>query len=103
MAGASQGKPATAEPLAYSQAVHDLALAGRSRAALDAFRAGAARWPRERISLLAWGNAEYAAGILDQAEKAFRQAARVKAKLEDAMKKAKDFKPDLDKKELENP
>ena len=65
--------PATAKPLAYSQAVQDLALTGRSRAALDAFRAGAARWPRERISLLAWGNAEYAAGFLNQAEKAFRQ------------------------------
>jgi hypothetical protein len=38
-----------------------------------------------------------------EAEKAFRKAAKVKAKLEDAMKKAKDFKPDIDKKELENP
>ena len=37
-----------------------------------------------------------------EAEKAFRQAAKEKAQLEDAMKKGKDFKPDVDKKELEN-
>jgi len=66
--------PATAEPLAYSRAVHDLALAGHSHAALNAFRASAGRWPRERISLMAWGNAEYTSGSLERAEKAFRQA-----------------------------
>jgi amino acid transporter len=38
-----------------------------------------------------------------EAEKAFRQAAKAKAKLEDAMKIVKDFKPDADKKELESP
>jgi amino acid transporter/SOS response regulatory protein OraA/RecX len=38
-----------------------------------------------------------------EAEKAFRKAAKAKAKLDDAMEKAKDFKPDVDKKEVENP
>jgi len=37
-----------------------------------------------------------------EAEKAFRQAAKAKAKLEDAIKIVKDFKPDADKKELES-
>jgi hypothetical protein len=38
-----------------------------------------------------------------EAEKAFRKAAKLKARLEEAIKKAKDFKPDIDKKELESP
>jgi hypothetical protein len=38
-----------------------------------------------------------------EAEKAFRQAVKAKAQLEDAVKKVKDFKPDVDKKGLENP
>jgi hypothetical protein len=38
-----------------------------------------------------------------EAEKVFREAAKARAQLEDAMKKVKDFKPDADKKELENP
>ena len=38
-----------------------------------------------------------------EAEKAFRQAVKAKSQLEDAVKKVKDFKPDVDKKGLENP
>jgi hypothetical protein len=38
-----------------------------------------------------------------EAEKAFRQAVKAKAQFEDAVKKVKDFKPDVDKKGLENP
>jgi hypothetical protein len=38
-----------------------------------------------------------------EAEKVFRQAVKAKAQLEDAMKKVKDFKPDADQKELEDP
>jgi len=76
---------ATAEPFVYSQAVHDLELAGQSAAALIAFRAAARRWPRERIILMAWGNAEYASGSMKQAEKAFRQAVLYYPKSADAL------------------
>jgi len=38
-----------------------------------------------------------------EAEKVFRQSVNAKAQLEGVLKKVKDFKPDADKKELEDP
>ena len=38
-----------------------------------------------------------------EAEKVFRQAVNAKAQLKGVLKKIKDFKPDADKKELEDP
>lgn len=65
--------PATAEPLAYMQAVHALEQTGKIEQALIANRVAAKHWADDRTVLMAWGNAEYGAGYLEQAEHAFRQ------------------------------
>ena len=66
--------PVTARPLAYIQAVHALEQGGKPQLALSAFRSAVQQWPENKTTLMAWGNAEYGAGNLEQAENAFRQA-----------------------------
>ena len=69
--------PATVEPAAYLQAVHDLESISPPGAAVPAYRAGVQRWPRDAAAWLALGNALYAGGDYPNAQHAFRTATRV--------------------------
>lgn len=63
--------PVTAQPLEYTRASQSLLTSAPGTAALEAFRAGAKRWPQESIVLMALGNAEFAAGHYARADQAF--------------------------------
>jgi tetratricopeptide (TPR) repeat protein len=65
--------PVGTEPLDYVQAVHALEQTGNIEQALLAYRTAVQCWPDDKTALMAWGNAEYGAGHLEQAEDAFRQ------------------------------
>ncbi len=67
--------PATAEPAALLQAANALEQAKRPESAALAYGAVLARWPDNFAALMGWGNARYAAGDLEAASGAFRQAA----------------------------
>lgn len=76
--------PATVEPLPYLNAVHALEASGEERLALNAYRVAAEEWPEDPSVLMAWGNAEYAAGYLRQAETAFHWVITLQPRTADA-------------------
>lgn len=63
--------PATAEPLPWVEAVHELEEIGRAEQARTGYRAATERWPGFRPAWFALGNAEYAAGEHAAAREAF--------------------------------
>jgi len=69
--------PATAEPLRWLQAVHELERSNDIAAALPGYRAATERWPGSVESWLALGNATYAAGNMDESVAAFTRAAEI--------------------------
>lgn len=52
--------PATAEPLSYLEAAHDLELTGQQAAAFSAYQAAFTRWPDQPAAPLGMGNIAYA-------------------------------------------
>jgi tetratricopeptide (TPR) repeat protein len=66
--------PATARPLPYLQAAHDLETSGQAAAAHKAYQAATRRWPDAPRTWLALGNSDYAAADYTAAVAAFRQA-----------------------------
>jgi tetratricopeptide (TPR) repeat protein len=66
--------PASARPLAYLQAAHDLETSGQTAAARRAFQAATRRWPDAPRAWLALGNSRYAAAEYPAAVTAFRRA-----------------------------
>jgi len=69
--------PATAEPLAYLRAAHDLEQVASPAAARAAWLAGTRTWPDSFRAWMALGNSHYAAHEFSQAVAAFRRAARL--------------------------
>ncbi|MBW2282565.1 MAG: PA2778 family cysteine peptidase [Deltaproteobacteria bacterium] len=67
--------PARADEPVYLRAALGLELAGRPVEAAAAFDAATARWPDSLGAWMGLGNARYASGDLDGAERAFRSAA----------------------------
>ncbi len=67
--------PATAAEGPVLRAAAGLERAGQQRAAATVYRRIAERWPHSLPALIGLGNARYANGDLDQAERAFRRAA----------------------------
>jgi tetratricopeptide (TPR) repeat protein len=63
--------PATAAPLEYTKASHDLDVSGFKKEALLAFRSGANKWEENSTVLMALGNAEYANGNYNNAYDVF--------------------------------
>lgn len=63
--------PRSAEALRYTQAVHALNERGFHAEALLSYRAAAEKWPGDTVTGMLLGNAEYAAGNLQQAENSF--------------------------------
>jgi tetratricopeptide (TPR) repeat protein len=66
--------PASARPLPYLQAVHELETAGPAGAARHAYSAATRHWPDEPRTWLLLGNNCYAAGDYPAAAAAFRKA-----------------------------
>ena len=66
--------PATAGEGPVLRAAAGLERAGRQRAAAAAYQVIAARWPDSLPALIGFGNARYATGDLEEAERAFRRA-----------------------------
>jgi len=66
--------PASARPLPYLEAAHDLEISGQAEAARASYQAATRRWPREPRVWLALGNSLYAGADYVQAETAFREA-----------------------------
>jgi tetratricopeptide (TPR) repeat protein len=52
--------PATAQPLSFLEAAHDLEVTGQKSAAFAAYQAAAARWPDEPAAHLGMGNIAFA-------------------------------------------
>ena len=52
--------PATAEPLSYLEAAHDLESTGQQAAAFSAYQAASARWPEQPAAPLGMGNIAFA-------------------------------------------
>lgn len=71
--------PATAKPLRYLQAVHELEQTDQSRIARQAYRHAVAQWPGNATAWLALGNSAYAASDWPQAIEAFRKAVDLEA------------------------
>ena len=69
--------PASARPVRYLQAAHDLEESDQTSAAASAYQAGVMRWPDETRLWLAYGNSLYAAKDYRKAEAAFRKAIRL--------------------------
>jgi hypothetical protein len=69
--------PATAEPLAYLRAAHELERSGRHGTARAAWLAATRTWPDSFRAWMALGNSHYAALEFTQAGTAFRRATRV--------------------------
>ena len=69
--------PATAEPLAYLRAAHELDRSGKDDAARTAWLAATRTWPDSFRAWMALGNSHYAALEFSQAGNAFRRATRV--------------------------
>lgn len=65
--------PASASPLAYTDAAITLENAGFRTQALEAFRSAAKHWPEHSTVLMALANSEYSAGHLAEAETVLRQ------------------------------
>ncbi|HEY0720774.1 MAG TPA: PA2778 family cysteine peptidase [Gammaproteobacteria bacterium] len=66
--------PATATPLGYLRAAHDLEEVGALADAATAYHSAVLRWPTEYAAGLALGNIEYRRGNLRTAESVFREA-----------------------------
>lgn len=64
---------ATAEPLSWLRAVHELEQTGRLDAARTGYRAAIERWPDQHIGYLGLANAHFAAGGFEPAESALRE------------------------------
>ena len=69
--------PATAEPLAYLRAAHELERSDRDGAARAAWLAATRTWPDSFRAWMALGNSHYAALEFSQAGTAFHRATRV--------------------------
>lgn len=63
--------PATAEPLRWLQAVHELEQSDDVATALEGYRAATERWPGSIEAWMARGNAAYATDAMDEARHAF--------------------------------
>lgn len=66
--------PATAEPLRWLQAVHELEQSNDVSTALRGYRAATERWPDSVEAWMARGNAAYATGNMQEARAAFTHA-----------------------------
>ncbi|MDH5484887.1 MAG: PA2778 family cysteine peptidase [Gammaproteobacteria bacterium] len=66
--------PQSAKALKYTQAAHELSESGFRNDALISYRAAAKKWPRDTVTTMILGNAEYTAGNLLAAENSFRQS-----------------------------
>jgi len=66
--------PATARPLAWLRSVHELEQSHDSTAARPGYRAATERWPRSIEAWMTRGNAAYAAGGTEEAQRAFVRA-----------------------------
>lgn len=66
--------PATADPLRWLRAAHDLEETGRQPQAEQAYRTATQAWPQEPLGWFALANSRYAAGRLDAAEEALRHS-----------------------------
>ncbi|WP_100639532.1 PA2778 family cysteine peptidase [Marinobacter salexigens] len=64
--------PATAEPLAFLMAAHDLETTQQSDAAKSAYKAAAKAWPNQPAALLGLGNLAYQQNQWAEAEKYYR-------------------------------
>lgn len=67
--------PFTAQELPYVESVAAMERLGHHEAAIGAYHAALARWPRSLVALIGLGNARYALGDVSGAEQAFRRAA----------------------------
>lgn len=65
--------PFTANALDYTQSCHDLQKTRGMDHALDAFRQGEKKWPKQSIVLMALGNAEFSAGYYINAIAAYKR------------------------------
>ena len=66
--------PATANPLTWLQAVHELEATGQTGAALSGYRTATQRWPRTPAAWLSRGTAAYGADEPAEARTALRRA-----------------------------
>lgn len=71
---APEAAPATASPLPWLEAAHELETTGHPDAARAAYRAATRRWPDARPAWMVRGNAAYAAGAHAEARTAFTRA-----------------------------
>lgn len=66
--------PATAQPLPWIEAVHELEQRGRLQAALSGYRSATESWPGFRAGWMARGNTAWEAGHPEEAQEAFARA-----------------------------
>jgi len=64
--------PATAEPLTFLMAAHDLETTQQTRAAKSAYKAAAEAWPDQPAAMLGLGNLAYQQGRWSEAEEYYR-------------------------------
>ncbi|SOB74912.1 Tetratricopeptide repeat-containing protein [Marinobacter sp. LV10R510-11A] len=64
--------PATAEPLTFLMAAHDLETTQQTAAAKSAYKAAAGVWPDQPAALLGLGNIAYQQGLWSEAENYYR-------------------------------
>jgi len=76
--------PATAKPVNYTQASHDLHKSGYKNHALNAFRQAAKKWPDKSIALMALANAEFMAGNYENAISVFKRELKLRKNNETA-------------------
>ncbi|MGD2112493.1 MAG: PA2778 family cysteine peptidase [Gammaproteobacteria bacterium] len=69
--------PATAQPVPYLRAAHDLETGTQERAARAALEAATRHWPDVALAWMAYGNNRYAAADHAVAAQAFRRATRL--------------------------
>ena len=69
--------PATAEPLPWLRAAHDLETTGHSRAAREAYQTAQTRWPEHSAPVMALGNLAYAQQQPQQAIEHFLKAVKL--------------------------
>lgn len=71
--------PATAKPVRYLQAVHDLEQTDQLGVAREAYRQAVEQWPDNATAWLALGNSAYASSDWAQSIEAFRKAVTLEA------------------------
>lgn len=69
--------PATAEPLRWLQAVHELEQSNNVQTALKGYRAATERWPGSIEAWMARGNAAYETDNMSEARKAFTRVIEI--------------------------